>query len=106
MAQPNEFDHRRIARALELRRRYRYVTPRVLRVEHGYRIEAPCCSRTVDPDGGTVDVALVLFDQARGEWRLFRRDHESRSWELHSVYSGLHHLLDYLNADPERKFWQ
>ena len=26
-AQPNEFDYKRIVRALEQRRRYRYVTP-------------------------------------------------------------------------------
>jgi len=106
IVQPNEFDHMRITRTLESRQRYRYVTPRILGVENGYRIEAPCCSRTVDPDGGTIDVALLLFDERGNEWRRFRRDHERKSWELHSLYSGLHHLLKVLNADQNREFWQ
>jgi len=96
----------RITRALESRQRYRYVTPRILGVENGYRIEAPCCSRTIDPDGGLIDVALILYEGARREWRLFRRDHERKSWELHSCYSSLRYLLEWLNADPEREFWQ
>lgn len=105
-AHPNEFDLKRIERALEERVRYRYVTPTIVGVSGGYRIQAPCCSRNVDPDGGVVDVALMLFDGLHGEWRLFAKDHTRHSWEPHSTYSRLRELLDGLNADPDRAFWQ
>jgi len=105
-AHPNEFDLKRIERALQDRVRYRYVTPTIVGVSGGYRIQAPCCSRNIDPEGGIVDVALMLLDGLHGEWRLFFKDHQRQSWELHSAYSRLKELLDYLNADPERMFWQ
>lgn len=104
--QPNEFDLRRIERRLEERVRYRYVVPTILGVEGGYRIESPCCSRTVDPDGGIIDVALLLFDQDRGQWRLYNKDHSRKSWEIHSIHKRLTDLLDELAADPRREFWQ
>jgi hypothetical protein len=103
---PNEFDLRRIERALESRERYRYVTPRAVATEGGYRIESPCCSRNIDPEGGVIDIALLLFDQERMRWQLFRRDHERRTWELDSAYARLHELLEALNADVDRAFWQ
>jgi hypothetical protein len=106
VTQPNEFDKKRIERALDSRRRYRYVSPSVVAVSEGYRIESPCCSRNIDPDGGVVDVALLLYDDERGKWQLYCMNHERKAWELHSAYSRLHELLDGLNADPEREFWQ
>jgi len=104
--QPNEFDFRRILRALEQRRRYRYVTPSLLKTANGYRIQSPCCSRNVDPDGGVVDVALLLFDADKGNWRLLRKDHALGVWEFDSEFPRLTELLAHLNEDPERRFWQ
>ena len=103
---PNEFDLRRIERRLQERLRYRYVVPVITGVESGYRIESPCCSRTIDAEGGVIDVALLLFESSRGQWRLFAKDHERKSWELHSIYPRLTELLDSLVADPKRAFWQ
>lgn len=105
-AHPNDLDRKRIDRALKARKRYRYVSPRVEAVTGGYRVESPCCSRNVDPEGGVVDVALLLHDADVGEWRLFCRDHEHRAWRLDSVHERLATLLDRLNGDPERTFWQ
>lgn len=105
-AQPNELDQVRIERALKARRRYRYVSPHVHAVGAGYRIESPCCSRNIDRDGGMIDIALLLFDDDRGEWRLFSKDHKRGSWELQGCYPRLNELLASLNADPERRFWQ
>lgn len=104
--QPNDLDLRRIERAIEERKRYRYVTARVHAVRGGYRIEAPCCSRTVDPDGGLVDIAFLEFDEEAGLWRLFSRNHEEQRWDLSMIYERLRDLLDTLNNDPDRKFWQ
>jgi len=105
-AHPNDVDRKRIERALKVRKRYRYVTPSVATVAGGYRIESPCCSRNIDPDGGVVDIALLIHDALRPAWQLFRKDHKRRAWELHSTYDRLGDLLDKLNADPERAFWQ
>ena len=106
VAQPNEFDYRRILRALEKRRRYRYVTPLLLKTTNGYRIQSPCCSRNIDPDGGVVDIALLLFDERKANWRLLRKDHSVGVWELDSEFPRLAELLDHLNEDAERRFWQ
>ncbi|MCK9915677.1 hypothetical protein MXD81_41620 [Microbacteriaceae bacterium K1510] len=105
-AHPNEVDRKRIERALKSRQRYRYVTPRVVAVPSGYRVESPCCSRNIDANGGIVDVALVLYDDDRVRWQLFRKDHKQAIWDLDNSYGGLDELLERLNADPERKFWQ
>lgn len=105
-AHPNDFDCKRIERAITTRKRYRYVSPRVEAVMDGYRIESPCCSRNVDPEGGMVDVALLKYDQERARWHLFRKDHASGTWEFDSGYDRLIELLESLNADPDRKFWQ
>jgi len=104
--QPNDFDRRRIERALKARQRYRYVSPTVATVAGGYRIESPCCSRNIDPDGGVVDVALLVYDDSHSLWQLFRKDHTKRTWEFHSTHDRLVDLLDELNADPGREFWQ
>lgn len=106
LAHPNELDRKRIERAIEARKRYRYVSPHVVPMEGGYLIESPCCSRNVDPEGGMVDVARILCDGTRGPWRLFRKDHIRNEWEFYGTYLRLNALLDHLNADPERKFWQ
>lgn len=105
-AQPNEFDYKRIIRALEQRRRYRYVTPTVLATANGYRIQSPCCSRNIDPDGGVVDIALLLFDKGKGNWRLLRKDHLAGVWEFDSEFFRLTELLRHLNEDAGRRFWQ
>ena len=105
-AHPNDFDRKRIERALKTRKRYRYVTPRVMAATNGYRIEAPCCSRNIDPEGGVVDVALLLHDEDASAWQLYRKNHKSGTWEFHSDHDRLVELLDRLNSDPERAFWQ
>ena len=105
-AHPNELDRKRIERSLKTRKRYRYVKPSVVTVANGYRIESPCCSRNVDPQGGIVDVALLLHDADNLAWQLFRKDHACGTWELYSTYERLVSALDQLNADPERAFWQ
>lgn len=104
--QPNFFDQRRIERALEERVRYRYVTPTVVPVPDGYRIESPCCSRNVDPAGGVVDVALLQYRADVPGWRLFRKEHASGQWLPHSDFRRLTEALQLLNADPDRQFWQ
>lgn len=103
---PNDLDRKRIERALAQRKRYRYVLPSVLAVTDGYRIESPCCSRNVDPDGGVVDVALLIYDADRVAWQLFRKDHDKDAWEFDSTFERLVDLLELLTIDAERKFWQ
>lgn len=53
-----------------------------------------------------MDVALLLYDPDASAWKLFRKDHERQAWVLHSTGERLTCLIDALNADPERKFWQ
>ena len=77
-AHPNEFDRKRIERAIKARKRYRYVTPRVAATANGYRIESPCCSRNIDPEGGVVDVALLLYDADRASMAAFPK--RSQKW--------------------------
>jgi len=103
---PNDLDLKRIERAIQARKRYRYVSPRVLRAEGGYRIESACCSRNIDPEGGVVDIALLLYDGDRTAWQLFRKDHAKQAWELDSTHDRLADILALLNEDSERKFWQ
>ncbi len=105
-AHPNEFDRKRIERALKARKRYRYVSPSVAAVSGGYRIESPCCSRNIDADGGVIDVALLLHDAENARWQLFRKDHERKLWQFESAHVRLVELLDWLNDDPDRIFWQ
>lgn len=104
--QPNDVDRKRIERALARRERYRYVSPCVRPVTGGYRIESPCCSRNVDPEGGVVDIALLQFVPGACTWQLYRRDHAARHWRLYGSYAALTALLDVLNTDPERQFWR
>ena len=103
---PNDVDKKRIEKALQARKRYRYVTPRVEPAERGYRIVSPCCSRNVDPTGGVVDVARIEFVEASQYWFLYRKNHEEGLWMLHGEFSSLSRLLETLNEDPQRVFWQ
>ncbi len=103
---PNDVDRKRIERALKARKRYRYVSPSVVAVDGGYRVESPCCSRNVAVDGGIIDVALVLYHESAEKWHLYRKDHAQNLWECDSTYGQLRDLLERLNADPERIFWQ
>lgn len=103
---PNDFDRHRIERVLAGRSRYRYVSPRVLPAEDGYRVESPCCSRTVDPDGGVVDVALLEYQHTRRRWHLFRKNHQLGGWELEYACYDLRDALALLCDDPDRRFWQ
>ncbi|RAI00720.1 hypothetical protein DLJ53_15845 [Acuticoccus sediminis] len=105
-AHPNPFDERRILRGLQGRRRYRYVEPAIVPVVNGYRIEAPCCSRTIDPDGGVIDIALLVHDPETDRWRLYRKDHAFGEWDLHGIYPRLVEILIELAEDDERSFWQ
>lgn len=106
-AHPNEVDLRRIARALDGRRRYRYVSPRVHAAPGGYRIDSPCCSRNVDPSGGVIDIALIEHrPDAAPVWRLYAHDHVTGDWRLHGSHAHLADALAALCADPERQFWR
>lgn len=102
---PNAMDQRRIERSLKDRKRYRYVTPEVHGIPGGYEIVSACCSRNVDPAGGIVDIALMLF-QPGGTWNLYRKDHQAGQWVRHGEYPTLAKILELLKEDPERKFWQ
>ncbi len=99
-----DFVQHQIERALSRRKRYRYVKPRVVREEKGFRIESPCCSRNVDPEGGLIDIALLVQD-ADGKWRLHARDHAAGDWALRHVSANMGELLDQLCADDLRVFW-
>lgn len=103
--QPNEIDWRRIERALEQRARYRYVRPLVEADAGGYRIVSPCCSRNVDPTGGTIDIARLEYDELAGAWHLYSKNHDTLEW-VPQAQGRLHDMLALLNADPQRIFWQ
>jgi Protein of unknown function (DUF3024) len=105
LLQPNAFDRKRIERALVERSRYRYVKPAVRMVEGGFRIESPCCSRRIDPDGGVIDIALIHYIEP-GVWNLYRKDHTAAQWLLHGTYQRLDGMLEQLKKDPKRLFWQ
>jgi hypothetical protein len=103
---PNDVDRKRIERALAARERYRYVTPVVRPAERGYRIESPCCSRNIDADGGTIDIARIVFVAGLRTWQLYRRNHAQGAWEYYAEYATLAALLGDLNQDRKRVFWQ
>ena len=103
---PNDVDRKRIERALAGRERYRYVTPAVRPMERGYRIESPCCSRNIDENGGTIDIARIEYSPGFLTWRLYRRDHRQNNWEYYAEYATLAALLGELNQDQRRVFWK
>ncbi len=103
---PNELDLKRIERAISERSRYRYVKPGVEAVANGYLIRSPCCSRTIDPDGGLIDVAWLNWRDEPAGWSLYRKDHSAECWVEDSRFARLSDLFARLNADPQRQFWQ
>ncbi len=110
-----DFMKLRLERALRQRLRYRYVRPSVLREGEGWRIEAPCCSRNVDPDGGVIDIALLapcathdsLSQSGRvpQSWQLFARDHASGSLVPQHESERIDELMDLLCIDAQRIYW-
>lgn len=105
LLQPNEFDRKRIERTVAARRRYRFVKATVRAAEGGLRVESPCCSGRVDPNGGPVNIALLLYREP-GVWQLHRMDHQAAEWLLHRTYAKLGDLLDELKNDAAQLFWQ
>lgn len=99
-----DFAWHQIGRALRERVRYRYVHPRIAREPDGYRIESPCCSRNVDPEGGVIDIAW-LARGTDGLWRLHARDHAARRWVEQGASEDLAALLVVLCVDTARVFW-
>ena len=93
-----------IERALKERVRYRYVQPSVLRDGEGFRIEAPCCSRNVNAEGGVIDIAR-LTPAPDGSWALQARDHAAGQWIAYANGMSLGEALDTVCIDAERKFW-
>jgi len=91
---------------LERRARYRYVTVKVLPVGGGYLVVSPCCSRTVEPQGGMIDIAMIEYDEPVKRWKLFSKDHDFNRWRLHIMSDRLGLLIDCLNEDYARVFWQ
>lgn len=102
---PNEVDCKRIEKVLAERDRYKYVLPKVVPDVEGYVVRSPCCSRTVDPEGGEIDIARIEY-QSGDFWRLYRKDDEKNCWRAHSEYLDLSSLLARLVADPKREFWR
>lgn len=105
-AQPNELDLRRILRLLAQRARYRYVAATVEPTAGGYRIISPCCSRTVDGSGGPIDIARLEYDETAPLWTLYSKDHERNEWRFHFSAPHLAALMECLNLDLARVFWQ
>jgi hypothetical protein len=98
-------DARRIERALPRRARYKYVHPRVLREGAGWKVVCPNCSRSVDPQGGEIDIAW-LVPAEQGGWLLHARDHRQGAWVLKQHATTLSALLTHLCWDADREFWQ
>jgi hypothetical protein len=97
-----ELDRRRVLRVLRERARYRYVRPMLQPAADGWRVTSPCCSRTVDPDGGVIDIAWL--ERVGSRWRIYYKDHAARCWT--PCRDGrLTDLLELLRLDPDRIFW-
>jgi len=92
-----------IQRALRRRQRYKYVKPRVECEGQGWKIVSPNCSRSVDPQGGEIEIAWLL--RTPQAWLLHARDHARRVWVPRAA-GDLGSLLSLLCEDPKREFWQ
>ncbi|MES2877340.1 MAG: hypothetical protein V4713_02875 [Pseudomonadota bacterium] len=103
-AQVRDLMQHRLERALRERVRYRYVQPLVVREANSFRIQSPCCSRNVDPNGGLIDIALLVPHES-GRWCLCARDHANSTWVSRFQDQPLDTLLDLLCVDNEREFW-
>lgn len=101
----SHLDAHRIARALASRSRYRYVRPRVLPEGRGWKIVSPNCSRSIQSDGGEIDIAWIVPDRAGG-WLLFAWDDAAGDWRLSHQGDSLPALLALLCTDPNREFWR
>lgn len=104
--QPNEIDHKRIENALINRKRYRYVQPDVRKIDSGYQITSPCCSRNIDSTGGEIDIARIEYIPEQLNWRLFYKDHANGKWTVFADFPNLPSILLILQEDPDRRFWQ
>lgn len=103
-------DRVRIEVALEARKRYKYVSPQVLREGAGWKVVSPNCSRNVDKNGGAIDIAWLapVESDAPGlpsAWLLHARDHDAGRWVPKLRAPTLAQALERLAADPEREFW-
>lgn len=100
--------HQRIVRALATRERYRYVKPRVERLDDGgrpgWKIVSPNCSRTVDAGGGEIDIAWFV-QRADGRWQLRARDHAQGHWRTALDGVALQDALARVCEDPQREYW-
>ena len=98
----------RIARVLKQRERYRYVQPRVERLDDGadtgWKVVSPNCSRTVDAAGGEIEIAWLVPERS-GRWRLHARDHVHGTWVLKTAGLDLPAALERLCEDPLREYW-
>lgn len=103
---PNELDIRRIKRFLIKRERYRYVSVNVVAASGGYHVISPCCSRAINSASGMIDIARIEFDALINQWKLFSKDHAQNAWQLRHSSVKFTPLMDFLNKDPERLFWQ
>src|SRR5206468_3352040 len=70
----------------------------------GYLIESYYRSRTIDYDGGQIDVAIFHYDVVSGVWKVFFKDHARGSWKIYGIVHRLASAIDELNTDPERLF--
>ena len=103
---PRDLTLHRLERALKERVRYRFVRPTVLIDADGYRVESPCCSRNVDPSGGTIAIALLQPPEGGHPcWTLCSRDHQQQTWVVKERADQIEPLLDLLCLDRERCFW-
>jgi hypothetical protein len=102
-ARIHEMDRVRIERALRHRIRYRYVQPHIERVENGWVITSPCCSRNIDPTGGVIEIAWV--EPLEDAWAVYFKDHVHERWVLHDESRHLQPLLDEICLDSLRVFW-
>jgi hypothetical protein len=53
-----------------------------------------------------IDIARLEYVTEIQAWRLYRKDHARHEWQLYAEFSALSELLQFLNQDPERIFWQ
>ena len=98
-------DQLRIERALPQRERYKYVQPRVLREGAGWKIVSPNCSRSVDAEGGEIDIACFL-PTLDGHWQLLARDHAAGRWVDKAAGLSLEAALALVMSDPVGEYWR
>jgi hypothetical protein len=104
-------DRVRIEVALEARKRYKYVRPRVLREGGGWAVVSPNCSRSIDQAGGEIAIAWLVptsapTPDAPAPWLLHARDHARACWVLKLRAPTLAEALERLVNDPLKEFWQ